>query len=201
MLNHELSELIDDRDRGEIALALRVSPCEETMTAEHDSVAPGVCFDCSLQHHCKLKTRPLPRHPDDAVAKTPIEFGELFVSVGARCKRDAPIRMEVIHVVERQESVQRSIDRSCNGIQPEGAERVQPHNFIFEIGAAIDILQSKKFVQIEGGKPRPLNAAQIASTSLYPQNASVAAIQRVPLNDFGTRVSTSEVRDSKVGAK
>ena len=57
---HELSELVDDGNRVEIALALRLSPCKQPVASQHHAIAANCLFHYSLQHHTQLEARTLP---------------------------------------------------------------------------------------------------------------------------------------------
>src|SRR5262249_57925163 len=71
---HERAHLIDGPDAVLIAVALRVAPREQPVTAEHDALAPGMIGDRRLQHHGELEPGTLPRHPDDAAAEAAVEL-------------------------------------------------------------------------------------------------------------------------------
>jgi hypothetical protein len=58
---HELAHLIDGLDAAEIRLLLRLAPREQTVSAEHDAVAPGRRLDSLPQHQRELESGPLPR--------------------------------------------------------------------------------------------------------------------------------------------
>ena len=83
MLLNELTDLIDDRDGGKVALALRLAPCKETMSAEHHAVAAGYRRHGFPQHHRKLKARPLPRHPHQLVAELMVELLHACLAIRA----------------------------------------------------------------------------------------------------------------------
>src|SRR5262249_59517535 len=74
---HERAHLIDGPDAVLIAVALRVAPREQPVTAEHDALAPGMIGDRRLQHHGELEPGTLPRHPDDAAAEAAVEIPPL----------------------------------------------------------------------------------------------------------------------------
>ena len=62
-------------------------------------------------------------------------------AVGACRQRDSPIRVQMIHVRERQESVQWRINRCGHRIIAEGAQRIHLRHFVFELRAFVTALQ------------------------------------------------------------
>ena len=165
----ELAELIDDRDRVEIALPLGVSPGEEAMAAEDDSIATRR-FHCTPQHHGQFKAGALPGHPDELVVELLVELFHLFPAVGGGRQCNAPVRMQMVHVRERKKAVQRSVDRSGDGIVAEGAERIHVDHLIFVFDAPIFPGQCKQLIQIKRGEAFDLDAAKVASAALDPQH-------------------------------
>ena len=103
MLQHKLTKLIDDRDRIQIAPALRLAPRKQTMAAQYNTIAARNFSHAALQHHRELKARALPRQPDKLVSETLIELLHLFASVRRRSQRDSPVRMEMVNMRKRQE--------------------------------------------------------------------------------------------------
>src|SRR5437868_7548722 len=121
MLLDKLTKLIDHCQRVQVALVLSLSPRKQTMTTEDDSVAPGVVIDGVAQHHREFKSGALPRHPNQFMVESPIELFHLALAVCSCSERNSPIGMEVIHMSEGQESVQRSIDGCRDGVLSECA--------------------------------------------------------------------------------
>src|SRR3974390_920693 len=56
----ELAEAIDDRERVQVPLALRLAPGEEPGAAEDDAVAAGILLHGAAHHEAKLEAGPLP---------------------------------------------------------------------------------------------------------------------------------------------
>src|SRR5215469_13502381 len=110
MALEELAELVDDGDGVQVALALRVTPCEEAMAAKHDAVAAGRLGDDLAQHHAELKAGTLPGKPRELVTKLCVELIHALLAVGGGCQRDRPIRVQMIDVREGKETVQRRVD-------------------------------------------------------------------------------------------
>src|SRR5437773_7151708 len=99
----ELSHLIDRLDAVHVALICRRAPGEEPVAAEQETVASWMLVHRPPQHHAQLESGSLPGHPDDMPTEAIVERLQLLVAVGAGRQRDAPIRVKMIDVVERQE--------------------------------------------------------------------------------------------------
>src|SRR6185312_10225595 len=56
VLLDELTDLINDGDGVQVALALGVAPGEEAVAAKNNAVAAGVLLDRALEHHGQLKS-------------------------------------------------------------------------------------------------------------------------------------------------
>ncbi len=90
------------RDRIFVALLLRISPGKEAVAAQHHAIAVRTLLHRAPQHHGQFESRTLPRHPDEMVVEPTIEFFHLFPPVGGGGQGDAPVRMQMIDVRERQ---------------------------------------------------------------------------------------------------
>ena len=165
---NKLSQLVDHGQRVQVALALRLAPGKQPVPAQHNAVAAGILFDGALHHHGQLKARALPRHPHQPVAKLAVELVHLGLAVGARRQRNPPIGMQMIHVRERQKSVQRRVDRCGHRIVPEGAQRIHRRHLVFRVHALVLALQRQQLVQVERGKARALDRAQVAARAFHP---------------------------------
>ena len=76
--------------------------------------------------------------------------------------------MQMIDMLVRQKSMEGSVDRSCDGVVAEGAQRIRLHHFVFECHAAVPVGEREKFVEIESGESFALNAADIAAAAFDP---------------------------------
>src|SRR5271163_572742 len=101
--------------------------------------------------------------------------------------------MQVVDVLEWQEAMERGIDRCSNRVVPEGAQRIHIRHLIFEIDAAVDVLQSVKLLEIQRRKTAALHAAEIAAASLHPQHLNLLPRKRVSLERLGAGVASGEV--------
>ena len=153
MLLDELAHLIDRLQAVRVALVLRGAPREQSVAAEQDAVASGVLHDGAAEHHAQLEARTLPRHPDDAPAVSRVQLVEFSAAVGARRQGNRPVRVQMIDVVERQERVQRRIDRRGDAILAEGAERIERDHLVFVRFAPVARDQLFELVQIQHGEP------------------------------------------------
>ena len=129
---NKLPQLIDDRNRIQIALALRIAPRKQPMPAQHHAIAPRRLSNDLLQHHAQLKPRPLPRQPGQLVPKLLIELLHLDLPVRRGRQRDPPVRMQMVHMRKRQKPMQRRIDRSRHRIIPKRAQRIHIHHLVFQ---------------------------------------------------------------------
>ena len=86
---------------------------------------PGFASTARFSISASSNPGPLPGHPDDLAAVLLVELLQLRCAVGARRQRDRPVRMQVIDVIERQERVQRRVDRGRDAVLAERAQRVE----------------------------------------------------------------------------
>src|SRR5450631_4152488 len=124
VLYDKLPELVDDGNGVFIALSLSISPGEEAVTAEDDTVTIRTCLHCAAQHHGQFEAGALPWNPNQMVVKQTIEFFHPLPAVRRSSQSNTPVGMQVIDVRERQEPMQRRVDRGGNAILTECAERI-----------------------------------------------------------------------------
>ena len=201
MALNELADLVDDGERVQVALALRLAPGKQAVAAQHDAVAAGILLDGALHHHGQLKAGALPGHPDQRVAELAIELVHLGFAVGRGGQRDAPVGMQMIDVRKGKKAVQRRIDRSGNGIVAEGAERIHGDHLVFGVRALVAALQRQQLLLVERGEAGALDAAQVAARAFHPEHFNRLAGQRIGLSDLGAGVAAGKVGDAQVGAE
>ena len=201
MLLNKLAELIDHRKGIQIAFALRFAPGEEAVTAEHDSIASRVLKDGAAHHHGQLKARALPRHPHKGVLEGAIELLHLFFAVGGCRHSDGPVGMQMIDVAEREETVERRIDRGDRGVHAESAKGVEIHNRVFLGSALVLRFDGEQLVEIKRGKTGAFDAAQVAATAFDPQDVGPLPGQWVGLLDLRACVATTKVGNAQVGSQ
>ena len=74
---------------------------------------------------------------DDVPPVAGVELRQLPLAIGAGGQRDAPVGMQVIDVVERQERVQRRVDRRRDAVLAERAQRIEGDHLVFVRFAAV----------------------------------------------------------------
>jgi hypothetical protein len=201
VLLDELAHVIDRPDAVHVALALRLSPREQAVTAEDDAVAAGSRLDGLSQHQRQLESGTLPGHPRDPTPVVPIERFELFRAVRARGERDRPVGMQMVDVRERQERVERRVDRRGDAIFTERAQRVERDHLVLVRFAAIARDQRLELVQIQHRKPGGRDGPQIAAAALHRHDAARLAGERIRQLEFRAGVAAAEVRDAQVFAE
>jgi len=197
----ELSNLVDDGDGIEVALALRIAPREQTMTAEDDAVAAGILLDRPLQHHGQLKTRPLPGYPGELMAEFLVELLHLLPPVGGSGECDGPVGVEVVDVIEGQKAVERGVDGGRDGVVAEGDQRIERNHLILARDAGVDLFERQQLVEVEGGEAGALDAAEVAAGAFDPEHAFRLAVEWIGLVEFGAGVAAAEVGYAEVGAE
>ena len=171
------------------------------MAAEDDAVAAGIVLDRLAQHQRQLEAGPLPGHPDDLAAVLLVELLEPGLAVGARRQRDRPVGMQVIDVVERQERVERRVDRGRDAVLAEREQRVEAHHLVLERLAAVARDQALELVEIEHGEAGGADRSQIAAAALHRHHARRRAGQRIGQIELRAGVAAAEVGDAQIGAE
>ena len=201
MILDELSHLVDRLDAVQIAVFLGVAPGEQPVAAEQHAVASGMRGHGAPQHHAELETRPLPWQPDHAPAKSRVELRQLAFAVGARGQGDAPVGMQVIDMVERQEGVQRRVDRGGHPVLAERAQRVERHHRVFMRFTTVPGDQLLELLEIQHGKARRANRSQIPAAALHREHAHRLSGQRIRQREFRAGIAAAKVGDAEIGAK
>src|ERR1700736_911690 len=106
MLQNEFTHLIDGVNAVQVAIVLRHSPGEKSVSAENKAFGAGIVFDGPLDHQSQFKSGSQPRHPHDLSTKFFVELVQFSFSVGACCQGDGPVWMQMIHVSKGKEGVQ-----------------------------------------------------------------------------------------------
>ena len=201
MVSDELPHLIDGADAAQVAGLLCVAPGEQAVPAEHDAVAAGMLLHHPPQHQRQLEPGPLPRQPRQLAAVGLVELGQLVLAVGAGRERDRPVRVQVIDVIERQERVQRRVDRSGDAALAEGRERVERHHLVFVGLAAVATDQGFELVGVEDREPRGGDRPQVAAAALHRQHPGGLPGERIGQVELGAGVAAAEVGDPQVVAE
>ena len=197
----ELSDLVDDGEGVDVALALRLAPGEEAVAAEHDAVAAGIVADRLAHHQAELKAGALPGNPDQVMAELAVELLHFGLAVGGGGQGDAPVGVEMVDVGEGKKAVQRRVNGGGDGVVAEGAEGIHGHHVVFVIDALVAALEGEQLLLVEGGEAGALDAAQVAAGALDPEHLDGLAGERIDLGDLGAGVAAGEVGDAQVGAE
>ncbi len=201
MVLDELAHLVDGLDAADVALALRVAPGEQAVAAEDDAVAAGIVLDRLAQHQRQLEAGPLPRHPDDLAAVFLVELFEPGLAVGARRQGDGPVWMQMVDVIERQEGVQRRVDRGGDAVLAEREQRVEAHHLVLELLAAVARDQAFELVEIEHRKSRIPDRSEVAAAALHGHHPRRRAGHRIGQIELRAGVAAAEVGDAQIGAE
>src|SRR5579859_1792033 len=107
----------------------------------------------------------------------------------------------MVHVFERQEGVQRSVDGCGDGVVSERADWIHSHHFVLKLDAPITASERMNLVQVQGREAVSLNAADIAAASFDPQNFLFGTLKRIGIEDLGAGIAATEVGDAKIGTQ
>src|SRR5579872_1117945 len=122
------------------------------MAAENQSFRAGTVLYRALQHKSEFKPGSLPWEPRDLPSELPVKLIELLFPVSAGGKRDRPVRMQVVHMVEWKECMQCSIDRRRYPAFTKCRERIVADHFVFIFLATINLFQLVKAVEVQNRK-------------------------------------------------
>jgi hypothetical protein len=109
--------------------------------------------------------------------------------------------MEMVHMSKGQKSMQRGIDGGRCGVVTKGAKRVHADHLVFQLNAAIDPRECEHLIEVQGGKAFYLDAAQVATATLYPEYGLLLPIQRIGPLEFRAGVAAAEVGDAQIGSE
>src|SRR5579863_3122362 len=109
--------------------------------------------------------------------------------------------MQMVHMIERQERVQRSIDGCCYSILAKRREWIIANHFIFMLLTAVQILELFKAVEIQQSESGFSDRAQISATAFDGEHAYGTASKRIGKLQLGTCVSSAEVGNAQIRAE
>ena len=141
-----------DADAVQIALALRVAPREQTVTAQNNAFGTTILGDRTIELDGELKSGPLPRQPNDLASKLAIKFLELVLAIRAGSERDGPVRVQMIHVIEWKECVQRCVYGCSYFVIAESRKWIVTDHLIFVGFPAVQTFELFKAVKIKDRK-------------------------------------------------
>ena len=101
------------------------------MAAQNNAFGAAVLRDCTLELRSQVESRPLPWQPNHLAPELTVKFFQLFLAVCAGSEGDGPVGMEVVHMIERKEGVQRRIYGSSNLVLAKGRKRIVTDHLIF----------------------------------------------------------------------
>ena len=122
------------------------------MTAENNAFCATILRHRTLELCGKLKTGPLPRQPNDLASKLAIESFELCLAIGAGSERDGPVRVQMIHVIEWKECVQRCVYGCSYFVIAESRKWIVTDHLIFVGFPAVQTFELFKAVKIKDRK-------------------------------------------------
>ena len=100
------------------------------MLAHHDRFHLRLILRDFLHRQTQLETRTHPRYVGHRASENLL--GQFLATLGCR-NRDDRIRMHVIHMLARKETVERRVNGGCPGIEIESGVGVHPHHVIFRL--------------------------------------------------------------------
>ena len=172
-----------------------IGPADDPVARQHHAFHLRIGFHVIAQHHAEGVTGTLPWQPADLPAP---DFVRRRFAARGSCQRDDRIGVDVIDMRERQQRVQRRVDRRGTTVQVERAVRQEPDHLVVVIRARIVRFESQKLGLIERGKAIELHRADVAARSLDPQDLDLLAGQRVNFLKLGGRVAAAEVGDREI---
>ena len=89
----------------QVTVALRHAPREQSVAAEDKALGAGIFVHRPFNHERKFKAGTLPRNPNNLATEFLIELFQLALAVSAGRQSDRPVRMQMIHMRERQEGM------------------------------------------------------------------------------------------------
>ena len=170
---------VHDLQRRVVAGLVVVAPGAHAVVAEQDAPRLGVHLDEPLDEQADVEPRALPRHVEDVV---PVDLaGELLLVHGGG-HRDHGVGVQVVHVAEGHERVQRRVDRAGARVQVEDAVRIHRVHRVFDLGlgpasrmAEVERLHRPDLLEVQGRETVALGRAQVAARALHPEDLDVRA--------------------------
>ena len=124
-----------------------------------------------------------------------------LIAVRAGGQGDRPVGMEVIDVVERQERMQRGVDRRGDAVVAERAQRVVPDHLVLVRLATIAIDELLELVEVQQRESRRAHRPEIAAAALDGEHARRLARHRIGQVELRAGVAAAEIGDPQVRAE
>src|SRR5580698_178721 len=102
----------------------------------------------------------------------------------------------MVDMREGKEAVQRRVDGGRGGVVAEGDEWIELNHGVFFIDAAVLLLQREQLVEIERREARALDAAEITTAALDPEDELLLAIDGIHGFQLRTGVASAEVGEA-----
>ncbi|MNI25623.1 hypothetical protein D3C73_792830 [compost metagenome] len=193
-----LDRLVDDLERQQVAILGVIGPGEQAVAFQNHTLGGRVGLDESFEIQPELETGPAPGEPTNIAAENLLcQF--LRVLRGRNC--DDRIRVHVVDMRKRHETVQRRIDGCGARIEVESAMRQETDHAVFIFDTLIDALQRFQLVHIESGEAIKLDGADIAAGTLDPHDLDLTSGQRIGFHDLCGRVAAAVIGDAFVAAQ
>ncbi len=182
-----------------------VAPRAHAVVAQQHSSRFRLLRDEPLDDEADVEPRPLPRHVDHLLA---VDLaGELLLVRGSG-HRDHRVGVQVVHVTERHEGVERRVDRAGARVQVEDAVRVHRVHRVFDLGlgspprmAQVHRLHGPDLLEIQRSEPVALGRPEVAPRTLHPEDLHVRAREGVLLDELRRRVPAARVGQGEVLAE
>jgi hypothetical protein len=158
-----------------------------------------------LHGETEFEARTHPRHVGHLAAE---DFLGEFLAVLRRRDGDDRVRVHVVHVLARQEGVQRGVNRGRARVQVEGRVGLHADHVILGgglealVGArAVERLHREELLLVEGGEILARARAQVAAGALDPEHLGRLPGERILLGELSRRVAAAGVGDALVAAE
>ena len=139
-----------------------------------------------------------PRHPHHPVAEA--LMGERL-AVGSGRQRDPGVRVQVVDVCGRHESVHGRVDRRSRATRAVQAVVEGRHHLVLALDAGVDVDEGAQPVQSKHGQPGLGERAEVATRPLDPEQLDGLGRDRVDRRALGRGVAPGVVRVARVGAQ
>src|SRR5689334_6132725 len=105
------------------------------MRTEEDSISIRVFHNRLFQPEAKFEAGTFPGKPDQIDAGFLVERFQVVEGVCAGGNSDSPVWVQVVHMLERQEGMERGVNGGGARVIAEGAEVIEVHHLILELHA------------------------------------------------------------------
>src|SRR5262249_9065060 len=163
---------IDDLQSGFVTLFRSVTPGEEAVGLEDDTLGLRVFANKLLQCQPEGVSRAQPRQPADLLA---IDLAGECVTVGRGGNRDDGVRVHVVDVSAVDQAVQRGINAGGAGIQVESAVSIERHQYAVIWDIRCHFGEGPEPIHVQGREPVELNCSEVTTGTLDPEDFDLSA--------------------------